>query len=190
MSSHSSRSSRHSGRSGRGSGSSSSGRSSASAATRQIIDSLVTHRVNTLTELCRIERMAATASEDDQIAFQQPMTAAWSYYVTSNQMLSELRGLTPNYPFCGDIVSYAQMLVQNDPDANRSWNFAWLVLRKIEDENLISSYAESEASRPEMWAGTYPDDEQVAQLAACFEHEWSSAVGRMLSHWQGSPTWY
>jgi len=62
------------------------------------------------------------------------MTAAWAYYVSSNQMLSELRGLTPNYPFCGDILSHAQGLVRNDPESNRSWNLAWLCLVKITDE--------------------------------------------------------
>ena len=69
------------------------------------------------------------------------MTAAWAYYVSSNQMLSELRGLTPNYPFCGEILAHAQLLVRNDPESNRSWNLAWLCLVKIVDEyvSLISS---------------------------------------------------
>lgn len=49
-------------------------------------------------------------------------------------MLTELRGLTPSYPFCGDILIHAQNLVQNDPDSNRSWNYAWLCLNKIIDE--------------------------------------------------------
>ncbi len=62
------------------------------------------------------------------------MTAAWAYYVNSNQMLSELRGLTRSYPFCGDIVAEAQVRVRNDPESNRSWNLAWLCLMKIKDE--------------------------------------------------------
>ena len=102
---------------------------------RQLIESLQTHRVNTLTELCRIERVAATCSaEEDARAFQAPMTAAWNYYVTSNQMLSELRGLTRNYPFCGDIITEAQNLVRTDCRSNRSWNLAWLCLTKVKDE--------------------------------------------------------
>lgn len=102
---------------------------------RTLIDALRTHRVNTLTELCRIERVAASCeSEEDSRAFQEPMTTAWQYYVNSNQMLSELRGLTTQYPFCGDIITEARMLVDNDPESNRSWNYAWLVLVKIRDE--------------------------------------------------------
>ena len=66
------------------------------------------------------------------------MTAAWAYYVSSNQMLSELRGLTTSYPFCGDILQNAQVLVRNDPESNRSWNLAWLCLAKIVDEYAVS----------------------------------------------------
>jgi hypothetical protein len=91
--------------------------------------------VNTLTELCRIERVAATCdNEEDAIAFQEPMTTAWNYYVTSNQFLTELRGLTRNYPISGDLMREALGLVQNDPQSNRSWNLAWLCLTKIRDE--------------------------------------------------------
>ncbi len=100
-----------------------------------MIDSLETHRVNTLTELCRIERVAASCdSEDDARAFQGPMTAAWEYYVNSNQLLTELRGLTRSYPFCGEILRDAHVRVRNDPNSNRSWNLAWLCLMKIRDE--------------------------------------------------------
>ncbi len=101
----------------------------------QLLASLQTHRVNTLTELCRIEHIAATCpSDEDARAFQGPMTCAWTHYVNSNQMLSELRGMTPSYPFCGDIITVAKALVRNDPDSDRSWNFAWLCLMKIKDE--------------------------------------------------------
>ncbi|KAK3695712.1 hypothetical protein B0T22DRAFT_370404, partial [Podospora appendiculata] len=159
--------------------------------TRQLIESLQTHRVNTLTELCRIERVAAACeTEEDARAFQGPMTAAWDYYVTSNQMLSELRGLTTSYPFCGDILTQAQALVRSDPESNRSWNLAWLCLVKIRDDDLISTYAALEAARPEMWAGRLPEAEEAEQLAACFKYEWEMAVLNMLRHWQVSPTWY
>jgi hypothetical protein len=63
-----------------------------------------------------------------------PMTNAWNYYVGSNQFLTELRGLTPNYPICAEIVSEAQARVRNDPESNRSWNMAWLCLTKVRDE--------------------------------------------------------
>ncbi|KAM7198521.1 hypothetical protein V8F33_005027 [Rhypophila sp. PSN 637] len=178
-----------------GSGRGGSSRSSRSSNSRQnirtLIDSLRTHRVNTLTELCRIERVAASCeSEEDSRAFQEPMTTAWQYYVNSNQMLSELRGLTTKFPFCGDIVSEAKMLVDNDPDSNRSWNYAWLVLVKIKDDNLIATYAASEAARPEMWTPNEPSAEDIDALAACFQYEWDMAVNNMLRHWQVSPTWY
>lgn len=100
-----------------------------------MVESLQSHRVNTLTELVRMERIAATCdNEGDALAFQGPMTEAWSHYVNSNQFLTELRGLTKNYPFCGDIISDAQIRVRNDPESNRSWNMAWLCLQKIVGE--------------------------------------------------------
>ncbi|KAK3337656.1 hypothetical protein B0T19DRAFT_80376 [Cercophora scortea] len=180
-----------SGRSGHSSGHGSGKKSRAGQSTRQLIESLQTHRVNTLTELCRIERVAAACeTEEDARAFQGPMTAAWDYYVTSNQMLSELRGLTPSYPFCGDILTQAQALVRSDPESNRSWNLAWLCLVKIRDADLISTYAASEAAKPEMWGGRLPEVDEAEQLAACFLYEWEMAVLNMLRHWQASPTWY
>jgi hypothetical protein len=100
----------------------------------QLIESLRTHRVNTLTELRRIEKVAAACeTEEDAAAFQAPMTAAWSYYV-GNQFLVELRGLTPNYPMSADVVAEAVRRVRSDPGSNRSWNMAWLCLIKIRDE--------------------------------------------------------
>lgn len=101
---------------------------------RRIIESLQSHSINTLTELVRAERIAATCDESDAVAIQGPMTEAWSYYVSSNQFLTELRGLTRNYPFCGDIVTDAQMRVRSDPESNRSWNMAWLCLQKTVNE--------------------------------------------------------
>lgn len=106
---------------------------------RRIIESLQSRRINTLTELVRIERIAATCEdENDAAALQGPMTEAWTAYVASHQFLTELRGLTRNYPFCGDILADAQARVRNDPDSNRSWNMAWLCLRKIVDEYVFA----------------------------------------------------
>ncbi|CAK7201589.1 hypothetical protein SEUCBS139899_004297 [Sporothrix eucalyptigena] len=165
---------------------------------QQLIESLVTHRVNTLTELRRIEQVAASCeNEADARAFQEPMTAAWLHYVNSNQFLSELRGLTPNYPFSGDILGDAHQRVVTDPLSNRSWNMAWLCLSKIRDDGLIPLYAVVEANKPEMW-GFHPETgepyvppaEEVAQLAQCFEYEWTQAVTTLLRHWSTPPTWY
>lgn len=181
----------------RGSGSGSSAHSgsakprSSQKSISQLVESLETHRVNTLTELCRIECMAATCQhEDDARVFQEPMTAAWNYYVTSNQLLTELRGLTPNYPFSGDILTDAQFRVRNDPESNRSWNLAWLCLSKIQSDNLLALYAAAEASKPEMWAEYEPTADELAQLTQCFEYEWTQAISTMLRHWSMPPTWY
>lgn len=138
------------------------------------------------------------------------MTAAWDYYVNSNQFLTELQGMTRNYPFNGDIVAEAQRRVRSDPDSNRSWNLAWLCLMKIRDEyvdpwstvcsrqqmlislnsNLIPAFAAADAARPEMWGGRDPEADEASQLAACFEYEWTMAVDTMLRHWSIAPTWY
>ncbi|KPM33893.1 hypothetical protein AK830_g12679 [Neonectria ditissima] len=155
------------------------------------IKSLNNHSVNTLTELCRIERIAASCEDEaDAKAFQEPMTAAWVYYVTSNQMLLELRGFTGNYPITADIVHDAHTRVRQDPDSNRSWNLAWLCLVKMRDDDLISGYAAVEASKQEMWGSVLPTQKEVEQLAACFEYEWGVAVDTMLRHWQTPPSWY
>ncbi|KAL3418804.1 hypothetical protein PVAG01_09025 [Phlyctema vagabunda] len=163
-------------------------RSSTQQSTAQLITSLNTHRINTLTELCRIERVAAAASPEDQLLFQEPMTQAWTHYVTSHQLLNELRGLTRNYPFSGDLLDDAKWRVSNDPDSNRSWNYAWLCLVKIQDDGLIDAYAASEASKPEMWGGRLPETQEADQLAACFSWEWNEATEQMLRHWDTPPT--
>ncbi|KAK8043473.1 hypothetical protein PG993_005903 [Apiospora rasikravindrae] len=159
---------------------------------QQHIESLETHRVNTLTELCRIERLAASCeNEEDSRAFQAPMTQAWTYYVaTSGQFLTELRGLSRNYPFCAELVSEARRRVLADPESNRSWNLAWLCLVKMQEDDLIRFYASSESWRKEMWQDRSPTEEEADQLAQCFEYEWTQAVDTMLRHWPNSPTWY
>jgi hypothetical protein len=62
------------------------------------------------------------------------MTAAWTSYVNSNNLLNELRGLTRDYPFSTECLDEAKYLVLNDPQSNRSWNYAWLILTKIIQE--------------------------------------------------------
>ncbi|KAF0323655.1 hypothetical protein RB213_002008 [Colletotrichum asianum] len=185
-------------RSGR-SGGSSSHRSSKSSkkpravqrSVQQLIESLETHRVNTLTELCRIERVAATCeNEEDAVAFQGPMTAAWDYYVNSNQLLSELRGMTRSYPICSDILYDAHVRVRSDPNSNKSWNLAWLCLTKIQEDGLVDGYAGVEAVKPEMWGGREPSAEEAEQLKACFVYEWNKALSAMLRHWAVDPVWY
>jgi hypothetical protein len=85
----------------------------AQAEKEQYIQALRTHQVNTLVELRRVEKAFAALGTPD---VSEPMTAAckrkptnWvvaetdmllgSYYVDSHSLLTELRGLTKNYPF-------------------------------------------------------------------------------------------
>ncbi|KID98368.1 hypothetical protein MAJ_05551, partial [Metarhizium majus ARSEF 297] len=157
----------------------------------QLIETLNAHRVNTLTELVRIERIAGSCADpNDAAAFQQPMTRAWIHYVTSHQLASELLGLTPNYPMTGDVVRDAYSRVREDPASNRSWNLAWLCLTKMKDDGLLAAYAALEAIKPAMWGNKMPSAADVAQLANCFESEWTAAVDMLLRHWERSPTWY
>ncbi|EHL00802.1 hypothetical protein M7I_3192 [Glarea lozoyensis 74030] len=81
-----------------------------------------------------------------------------------------------------------QHKVSNDPDSNRSWNYAWLVLIKIQDDALVDIYAEAESVKPEMWDGRVPEPEEAQQLAACFVWEWKEALDQMLRHWETPPT--
>lgn len=55
---------------------------------------------------------------------------------------------------------------------------------------LIESFALAEAQKQEMWGDAEPSSEDVSQLAACFEFEWTAAVDTMLRHWHVSPAWY
>lgn len=121
---------------------------------------------------------------------QKPLALAWIHHVTSNQLLSELRGLTTKYPFSADLLHEAHLRVRADSNNSSSWNLAWLCLTNIRDHGLVSMYAALEARRPEMWAGFRPSADEVAQLKACFEVEWNMALDVMLRHWQYPPTWY
>ncbi|TEY43192.1 hypothetical protein BOTCAL_0375g00080 [Botryotinia calthae] len=185
-------SSRNSGRSqvGQSSSSRSSRYSTTQESIAQIIESLNTHRVNTLTELCRIERLAAASNEEKLLLIRDPLTTAWTYYVTSHNLLNELRNLTPNYTFSNDLLDDAKWRVGSDSNSDRSWNYAWLILIKIYDDGMIQTHAEIEAVKPEMWGGQYPEAEEAAQLTACFVCEWQEALDRMLRHWETPPTNY
>ncbi|KAI1162944.1 hypothetical protein F5B18DRAFT_652205 [Nemania serpens] len=174
-----------------GSSSRSSRGSRGQASTKQMIESLQNHTVNTLTELCRIERVAvACESEEEMQALQGPLATAWDYYVNSNQLLLELRGLTRNYPASSSLVEEARRLVSVDPGSSQSWNLAWLCLIKIRDAGLIVTCAQAESQKPEMWGGRHPSPEEAEQLTQCFVYEWSQAVDKMLRHWRAAPIWY
>lgn len=97
----------------------------------QLIRSLQTHKVNTMTELRRIEKIFEGANSAETV---DPMSSAWSHYVNSHQLLSELRALTKNYPFSSECLDEAKCLAIEDSANNRSRNFCWLVLSKIRKE--------------------------------------------------------
>ncbi|KAK2600413.1 hypothetical protein N8I77_009949 [Diaporthe amygdali] len=77
---------------------------------RRIIESLQSHSVNTLTELVRVERIAATCDESDAVAFQGPMTEAWSHYLSTSLSLTDLSpsirsDSTSSHPICSHLAS-------------------------------------------------------------------------------------
>ncbi|OAK98082.1 hypothetical protein IQ06DRAFT_349803 [Phaeosphaeriaceae sp. SRC1lsM3a] len=150
----------------------------------QYIQALRTHQVNTVVELRRIEKAFAVLGTPD---VSEPMTAAWSYYVDSHSLLTELRGLTRNYPFSSHCLDEAKRRVYADPASNRSWNLCWLVLSKIQTDQLIPYYARYQASQPTMWGGHNPSSEQITQLTNAFVAEWSYALSQMLRHWDQPP---
>ncbi|KAF2639203.1 hypothetical protein P280DRAFT_491100 [Massarina eburnea CBS 473.64] len=151
----------------------------------QMLHALETHQINTLVELRRIEKEFAVLGSPDVAA---PMTAAWSYYVNSNSLLTELRGLTKNYPFSSECVEEAKRRVYSDPESNRSWNFCWLVLAKVRSDQLVPYYARYQASQPAMWGGRNPTVDESTQLTKAFVAEWHYALDHMLRHWSRPPT--
>ena len=93
-----------------------------------LITALNEHRINTIGELRRIERIFATLGSSD---LTQPITSAFKmlesalsfesvhchssgvYYVNSDSLLTEMRGLTRNYPFKYVLVLQYPRLMTN-----------------------------------------------------------------------------
>ncbi|KAF2839787.1 hypothetical protein M501DRAFT_1030978 [Patellaria atrata CBS 101060] len=150
----------------------------------QLVQSLNSHRVNTLVELRRIEKIFASLGSPDVTG---PMTAAWSYYVNSHSLLTELRNLTKNYPFSSECLDEAKRRVYSDPESNKSWNLCWLVLSKLQNDQLIRYYAHYQASQPQMWGGQIPTADGVQRLSDAFYNEWNWAASEMLRHWDVPP---
>jgi len=151
----------------------------------QLIQSLRTHRVNTITELRRIEKIFAFL---DSAEVTEPMTTAWAHYVNSNNLLSELRGLTKTYPFSSECLDEAKTLVVRDPSSTRSWNYCWLVLVKMEKENLVAKHARALASKASTWGGRRPTKDEFERLVAACVAEWTRALRQMLKHWDKPPS--
>ncbi|CRG86291.1 hypothetical protein PISL3812_03296 [Talaromyces islandicus] len=156
---------------------------------KALLTSLRTHRVNTLIELRRIERiLMPTADVVDSSTVPndivEPLASAWLHYVYSNNLLSELRNLTRSCLFSSELLDEAKMLVTADPEGSRSWNFAWLVLTKIEDEDLIDKYARDLSTNPDMWGGRSPAANEAKMLEEKCKEEWTRAVRQMLRNWE------
>ncbi|KAF3008859.1 hypothetical protein E8E13_010975 [Curvularia kusanoi] len=151
----------------------------------QTILALKQHRINTLIDLRRVEKAFAVLNTPDVSA---PMTSAWTYYVSSNSLLAELRGLTRKYPFSSSCVDESKRRVYADPESNRSWNLCWLVLQKIKDDGLIGYYARYQATQPTSWGGRLPSSEQMERFTSILVQEWNSALEQMLRYWEEPPT--
>ena len=104
----------------------------------QMRQTLRHRRVNTLTELHRIERVLA-ALPSFTADYMNDVSDAWAHYVSSNNLLQELRGLSREYPFSAELLDDAKARVYADPKSSRSWNLAWLVLVKINNEYVPPS---------------------------------------------------
>ncbi|KAK5437913.1 hypothetical protein LTR34_001460 [Exophiala xenobiotica] len=151
----------------------------------QLIHSLRTHRVNTITELRRIEKIFAYL---DSAEVTEPMTTAWAHYVNSNNLLNELRGLTRTYPFSSECLDEAKSLVVRDPSSVRSWNYCWLVLVKMERDHLITKHARALASKASTWGGRRPTAAEFEKLVNACVAEWTRALRQMLRHWDNPPS--
>ena len=98
-----------------------------------MLKTLRSRSVNTSTDLRRIEKLLIPNGK----AFTdvtEALNTAWAHYVNSHNLLAELRGLTRDYPFPSDLLDEAKRSVVSDPTSIKSWNMAWLVLRKMKDE--------------------------------------------------------
>lgn len=99
---------------------------------KQLISWLQTRRVNTITELRRVEKAFITfPSPSPSPEAAESLTNAWLHYVNSNQLLNELRSLTKSYPFSSECLDEAKWLVIGDIDFSRSSNYCRVVLAKV-----------------------------------------------------------
>ena len=98
----------------------------------RLLRALRTHSINTLPELRRIEKIFTSLGATNTT---QGMKNAWIYYVNSNNLLNELRGLTKDYPFSSECLNEAKTRVSSSPTTEgRSQNYCWLVLERIKSQ--------------------------------------------------------
>ncbi|OJD27019.1 hypothetical protein ACJ73_01597 [Blastomyces percursus] len=142
----------------------------------ELMNALRTHRINTITELRTAERALIQYSLTEAT---EPVSQAWMYYVNSNNLLCELRALTKNYPFSSECLDDAKALTVSDPKSARSWNYCWLVLSKVLEQDI--------AANPVMWGGRSPTLAEIEQLSDACTAEWTMAAQQMLRHWEQPP---
>jgi hypothetical protein len=99
----------------------------------QMKQTLRDRRVNTLTELRRIERVLVSLPTF-MSEHLRDLEDSFGFYVSSNNFLQELRGISRQYPFSTELLEDAKSRVYHDPTSTRSWNLAWLLLVKIKAE--------------------------------------------------------
>ena len=101
-----------------------------------MIKSLKSHSVNQLLELRRLEKALAGAGQRTAEGT-DALQSAWAHYVNSNNLLSELRGMTKSYPFSSECLDEAKWMVISDAASKRSWNYCWLVLQKVKNQYVL-----------------------------------------------------
>ena len=117
----------------------------------------------------------------------EAITNAWARYVTTNNLLNELRGLTKNYPFSSERLDEAKWMVLDDPERTTNRNYCWLILQMVEREKLIEKHARRLARKPTMWGGQTPTAANATILATACMEEWTRALTQLLRHWESPP---
>ncbi|KAI5789209.1 hypothetical protein FPQ18DRAFT_391765 [Pyronema domesticum] len=148
------------------------------------------HLVNTLTGLRYIEKqLIPLSSHPSHPTVVQEMTNAWSHYVDTN-FLNELRRLTKQYPFSEELFRDAKERVRGGGYRSwNSWNMAWVMLRVMEEDNLIPHHAHRLASHPSMWGGAIPKPKHAVELANVLQREWEGAVEHLLRNYEVPPVY-
>lgn len=63
----------------------------------------------------------------------QAVSDAWTHYVDSRNLLTELRGLTREYPFSVELVDEGRRCAEESGRMSVSWCLAWVVLLELKD---------------------------------------------------------
>nr|POE79512.1 hypothetical protein CFP56_07577 [Quercus suber] len=136
-----------------------------------------------------------TSSDSQGNSSERPGSEGTSYLATMRQTGDNQSTSSTASPLCCTSSIYgaveaefpsspcldeAKRRVRQRPASARSRNYCWLVLDKIQADDLVQVYANMEAAKPEMWGGTIPNVENVRNLEAAFVEEWNAAIAQML----------